>query len=360
MYLDYLASTPISDTALNAMTEAYRELYGNASSNHEQGRVSSEAVYEAQQTIANVIGAEPSEIIFTSGATESNNLAIIGLAEKHKNRGKHLITSSIEHSCVLNVFKHLERRGFQVSYLNPDENGIITVDTIKDAITPATTLVSIMHVNNELGTINPIREIGQLCFGNEIIFHTDAAQSIGKLEIDVLDDNLDALSASAHKFFGPKGIGFLYLRNARLLEIEPLIHGSGQQNGLRGGTVPAPLIVGMLTAISEFEYEEQKYSKLKKQFLKKLNSFGVSYTINGQNTLSNVINLTFEKQEDYATYTTQSSICVSQGSACNSNSVAPSHVLTALGLTAEHAFKSVRISFYDETLLESANVFTTK
>ncbi|PHJ42781.1 cysteine desulfurase family protein [Vibrio sp. PID17_43] len=357
MYLDYLASTPINDNALNAMIEAYRIYYGNPSSSHEAGRLSSELVNRAQKFIADYLGAEPSEIIFTSGATESNNLAIIGLAKLNISKGKHLITSSIEHSCILSIFNYLEKEGFEVTYLDPNPDGIIDEESIRQAIKPTTTLVSIMHVNNELGTINSIRGIGELCFENGIAFHTDAAQSVGKVPIDVLDDNLDALSASAHKFFGPKGIGFLYLRDARLLNIEPIIHGSGQQNDIRGGTIPTPLTIGMATALQEFTYDSHKYSEIKELFLKQLDECGIVYTINGKHTLSNVINITFETQEDYAVYTSQPSICVSQGSACNSNSIAASHVLTALGLKPEQAFKTVRISFYDETLLTSAEIF---
>ncbi|GEK14725.1 cysteine desulfurase family protein [Aliivibrio fischeri] len=357
MYLDYLASTPINENALNAMVEASRNCYGNPSSNHNSGRLSRKLMLQAQKSIADSIGAEPSEIIFTSGATESNNLAIFGLAKLNIGKGKHLITSSIEHSCVLNIFNYLEHAGFQVTYLDPTSDGTIDIKSVKEAIKPTTTLISIMHVNNELGTINPIREIGKLCLENGIAFHTDAAQSVGKLSIEVLDDNLDALSASAHKFFGPKGVGFLYLRNARFLNIEPIIHGSGQQNNIRGGTIPTPLIIGMSTALKEFRLDNHKLTELKTLFLKQLDNCGISYTINGMNTLSNVINLTFGKPEDYATYTSQLDICVSQGSACNSNSVVASHVLTALGLTTDESFRTARISFYDETLLASADIF---
>lgn len=357
MYLDYLASTPVNENALNAMIKAYRNYYGNPSSDHDSGKLSRELVHQAQISIADSIGAEPSEIIFTSGATESNNLAIIGLAKLNIDKGKHLITSSIEHSCVLSIFNYLEHVGFEVTYLAPNTDGVIDVKSVKEAIQPTTTLVSIMHVNNELGTINPIREIGELCLENKIAFHTDAAQSVGKLSIDVLDDNLDALSASAHKFFGPKGIGFLYLKDARILNIEPIIHGSGQQHNIRGGTIPAPIIIGMSTALKEFRFDTHKLAGLKKLFLKQLDNCGISYTINGNCTLPNVINLTFGKPEDYAAYTSQLAICVSQGSACNSNSVVPSHVLTALGLTTDESFRTVRISFYDETLLASANIF---
>ncbi|MEZ8965066.1 cysteine desulfurase family protein [Vibrio breoganii] len=353
MYLDYLASTPIHEEVIEVMDKAWRELYANPSSNHSCGSFVKEALIDCQKSIADKIGAEPSEIIFTSGATESNNLAIKGLANKRKSDGNHLITSSIEHSCVLNIFKYLERNGFKVTYISPNKDGIITKESVKLALRPNTTLVSIMHVNNELGTINPVRDIGDLCFKNNILFHTDAAQSIGKLHVDVLEDNIDALSASAHKFGGPKGIGFLFLRDARSLELEPVIHGSEQQHGLRGGTVPTPLIIGMTKALETFNFDKLYLANIRKRFFRNLDTCKIKYKVNGKNTLENVINITFESHDDFATYTSQPSLCVSQGSACNSKSVKPSHVLTEIGVTTEDAFKSIRISFYNEVILDS-------
>ncbi|WP_172380631.1 cysteine desulfurase family protein [Vibrio sp. Vb339] len=353
MYLDYLASTPLHPEALQAMTTAFRDVYANPSSDHTCGKHSQDLLKDCQRTIADKIGAEASEIIFTSGATESNNLAIKGLAELNSHRGKHLITSQIEHSCVLSIFSFLEKQGFEVTYLEPNHMGIHTAQQIEQAIKEDTILVSIMHVNNELGTINPIRDIGALCFRKGVTFHSDAAQSIAKLDIDVVDDYIDALSASAHKFGGPKGIGFLYLREARLLSIEPVIHGSGQQIGLRGGTIPTPLIVGMAAAIESFKFEQTYLESLRHEFLATLDRQNIKYKINGANTLSNVINLTFECDEDYAKYTSQKGICVSQGSACNSQHVEPSHVLTAMNVSAKDSFNSVRISFYNDTLISS-------
>ncbi|SON48538.1 cysteine desulfurase family protein [Vibrio tapetis] len=357
MYLDYLASTPLCPEALQAMTTAWQELYANPSSNHACGKHSQELLQNCQRTIADKIGAEASEIIFTSGATEGNNLAIKGLAELNSTRGKHLITSQIEHSCVLNIFSFLEKQGFEVTYLKPSQMGIHTAQQIKEAIREDTILVSIMHVNNELGTINPIRDIGELCFSKDIVFHTDAAQSVAKLDIDVVDDYIDALSASAHKFGGPKGIGFLYLREARNLNIEPVIHGSGQQIGIRGGTIPTPLIVGMSVAFEYFKFGSDYLESLRNEFIATLDNLKVKYKINGTDTLSNVINLTFECDVDYVKYTSQAGICVSQGSACNSQHVEPSHVLTAMNISAEEAFNTVRISFYDNSILASAAIF---
>ncbi|EJE4209224.1 cysteine desulfurase [Vibrio parahaemolyticus] len=357
MYLDYLATTPISQEALQLMTEVFQNCYGNPSSIHVHGDASRELLRQSQETIADIVGAEPSEIIFTSGATESNNLAIKGLARLNENKGKHLITSEVEHSCILNIFHYLESQGFDVTYLKPESSGGISPDAVRHAMRPDTTLVSIMHVNNELGSINPIAEIGEICFNNGISFHTDAAQSVGKLDIDVVDYYVDALSASGHKFFGPKGIGFLYLRDARNLDLEPILHGSGQQMGLRGGTIPTPLIAGMAKALETFHYDKSHMAQLRKLFFKILDEGQISYKINGKDTLENVINLTFERAEDFTIYTSQPSICISQGSACNSKNVTPSHVLKSLGLTAEESFRTVRISFYDDTLLTSARIF---
>ena len=245
IYLDFAASTPVLPEVMEAMRPWFTDFYANPSSSHQMGRQAAEAIEQARATIANEIGAYPSEIIFTSGATESNNLAIKGIAWANKEKGRHIITSSIEHKCILAICHYLEREGFEVTYVDPDHEGVIHPEKVKAAIRPDTILVSVHHVNNELGTIQPIEQIGALCLDRGIPFHTDAAQSFGKLDIDVDDLNIDLMSVSGHKIYGPKGVGALYIRNIRETKITPVIHGAGQELGLRGGTMATPLIIGI-------------------------------------------------------------------------------------------------------------------
>ena len=255
IYLDFAASTPVLPEVMEAMRPWFTDFYANPSSSHQMGRQAAEAIEQARTTIADEIGAYPSEIIFTSGATESNNLAIKGIAWANKEKGRHIITSSIEHKCILSICHYLEREGFEVTYVDPDQEGVIHPEKVKEAMRPDTILVSIHHVNNELGTIQPIEKIGALCLDLGIPFHTDAAQSFGKLDIDVDDLNIDLMSVSGHKIYGPKGIGALYIRNIRETKITPVIHGAGQELGLRGGTMATPLILG----IEKAQYFKQTY-----------------------------------------------------------------------------------------------------
>ena len=251
IYLDFAASTPVLPEVMEAMRPWFTDFYANPSSSHQMGRQAAEAIEQARATIANEIGAYPSEIIFTSGATESNNLAIKGIAWANKEKGRHIITSSIEHKCILAICHYLEREGFEVTYVDPDHEGVIHPEKVKAAIRPDTILVSVHHVNNELGTIQPIEQIGALCLDRGIPFHTDAAQSFGKLDIDVDDLNIDLMSVSGHKIYGPKGVGALYIRNIRETKITPVIHGAGQELGLRGGTMATPLIIGFSSALTK-------------------------------------------------------------------------------------------------------------
>lgn len=352
IYLDYAASTPVPKEVMNKMIPLFCKNFGNPSSSHHQGQSVAVEVEKARQIIADKIGAYPSEIVFTSGASESNNLAIKGLAHAKKNEGRHIITSSIEHKCILSICHHLENEGFDVTYLPPDSDGVISVDKVSSVIREDTILVSISHVNNELGTIQPIPEIGALCFDKGIPLHTDAAQSFCKLDIDVDDMNIDLLSISAHKCYGPKGIGALYIRDLRETKITPVIHGAGQELGLRGGTLASPLIAGMGEAISRSaQYIDQDHIlSVRKAFTEKLSQY-CSFTVNGGNiTIPNILNITI-KDLDLQSLRDDPGLAISQGSACSSMNVEISHVLQAIGLSFEEGEKTLRISFgfgYDE------------
>lgn len=352
LYLDYLATTPINPKVQNVLVQSLHKNFANSSSLHSCGIQAQKSVREAQMELADYIGAEPSEIIFTSGATEANNLFIKGYSLANKHKGNHLITSTIEHKCVLNIFSYLERCGFEVTYIAPDKNGIVSTDSLIAAIQKNTLLVSIMHVNNELGTINSIRDLGAICYKRDIKFHTDTAQSFGKISIDVIDDNIDSLSVSAHKLGGPKGIGFCYIQNARENNIEPCIHGSGHQNGLRGGTLPTSLISGLAEATKSFEYNKDNLLHVREVFLKSLQDKKVDYMVNGLHTIPNALSITFKSEDIARKLVANKDVCLSQGSACTSKEIMPSHVLSAIGLSPEEARKTFRISFVDEKLLE--------
>jgi len=351
LYLDYLASTPLLPEVLSDMQSTFEDTYANPSSTHFCGQEASEKVEHCKQIIADKIGALPSEVVFTSGATEANNLAIKGLAFANQHKGKHIITSAIEHKCVLNICAYLETQGFEVTYVLPTINGTITAEAVESALRDDTILVSIMHVNNELATINPIEAIGEVCYQKEIPFHSDVAQSFCKLDIDVLDMNLEALSVSAHKFGGPKGIGFAYIRDARASSIEPVIHGSGHQHGLRGGTLPTPLIVGLRSATENYQYDEEKLGTIKQKFFEGLRENGIGFTINGKKCLANAFSIQFHDETIVKKLMVNKEICISQGSACNSKEIKPSHVLKAIGLSDEQARSTFRVSFWDEQLL---------
>lgn len=350
-YFDYLASTPVLPEVLSDMQTAFTNTYANPSSTHSCGQKSSTVIENCKKIIADKIGALPSEIIFTSGATEANNLAIKGLAFANLHKGKHIVTSAIEHKCVLNICAYLETQGFEVTYVKPTPDGIITAETVEQAIREDTILVSVMHVNNELATVNPIEEIGEVCYQKEILFHSDVAQSFCKLDIDVLDMNVEALSVSAHKFGGPKGIGFAYIRDARTSAIEPVIHGSGHQHGLRGGTLPTPLIVGLRSAVENYQYDVEELSGIKQSFFEKLKEESVGFTINGKECLANAFSIQFHDEVIVKRLMVNKEVCLSQGSACNSKEIKPSHVLKAIGLSDEQARNTFRFSFINDELL---------
>ncbi|WP_025586939.1 cysteine desulfurase family protein [Vibrio parahaemolyticus] len=339
-YFDYAASTPVSSSVLDAMSPWQSENYANPSAAHAEAEKATKAIQQARKTIADKIGAMPSEIIFTSGASESNNLAIKGVAFKHLEDKGHLITSAIEHKCILNTCGFLEDIGFEVTYLQPNSDGIISAESVANAIQPNTLLISIHHVNNELGCVQPIEKIGEVAFDNHIPFHTDAAQSFCKLDIDVDDMNIDMLSLSGHKIYGPKGIGALYVRDARDAELVPLIHGGGQELGIRGGTSPTPLIVGLGVAVGHFPTE---ISAQQDEFEKIISSY--QYSRNGGNNLvTTTWNITFRDDDEVKRFLKEQSWLISQGSACNALSNVASHVLLAIGMSEESARRTYRIS----------------
>lgn len=350
IYFDSAGSFPMLVEAKNTLID---ELSNNAnpSSDHECGLMAANKIELVRKQLAESIGAYPSEIIFTSGATESNNLALKSLLNVNQTK-RHIITSKTEHKCILSICNYLESHGFNVTYLTPNKDGIIEQDSVKNAITDNTAIVSIMHVNNELGTINPISEIGEICFDNNIPFHTDAAQSFGKLDIDVDDMNVDFLSISAHKIGGPKGIGALYIRDARSKFIVPVIHGAGHELGLRGGTLPSPLIVSFGKAINAFPslYKQHNFPSLKKYLREELTRLEIPFIENGIDSIPHIMSLTLPKI-DITTFIqrTRELFCIAQGSACSSKEIEPSHVLKSININRETSERTVRLSFDFDT-----------
>jgi cysteine desulfurase len=352
IYFDSAASYPVLPEVLLSLTDSFESLYGNSTAIHNKGNEANEAVNVVRSQLADLIGAFSSEVIFTSGATESNNIAFksILLGNPEFTEKRHIVTSTIEHKCILVICAYLETIGFEITYVKPNNDGLITKSAVEQSIRPDTALVSIMHVNNELGTINPIGEIGALCFSKGVLFHVDAAQSLLKLPIDVDEMNIDLLSVSAHKVGGPKGIGAIYIRDLRKRLLLPVIHGAGQEEGLRGGTVAAPLIKAFGVAIQTFPkyYEIVKTTNLKQYLSSELNSANVNFFINGdtQSTLLSICSVTLPHLDvGLLIRATESQFCLAQGSACSSQEIEPSHVLTTLGLKNEMAEKTLRLSF---------------
>ncbi|MDN2483435.1 cysteine desulfurase family protein [Vibrio agarivorans] len=339
-YYDYAASTPVSLEVLDSMAAWQNKSYANPSAVHLEGESAKDAIRKSREIVADKIGAMPSEIIFTSGASESNNLAIKGVAFKHLENKGHIITSSIEHKCVLNTCAFLETLGFQVTYLEPTNEGLIEPGAVRDVIRSNTILITIHHVNNELGTIQPIDQYGSIAFEHDILFHTDAAQSFCKLDIDVDDMDIDMLSLSGHKIYGPKGVGALYVRDARDSGLVPLIHGGGQELGLRGGTSPTPLIVGLGVAVSSFPSQSDIDHS---DFQTTISDYKHSRN-GGEKTVTTIWNVTFSDDQELNRFKDDNDWLVSQGSACNAMSNVPSHVLSAIGLSGDEARRTYRIS----------------
>ena len=351
VYLDYASTTYANSEVVAEMAPLFSGCYGNASSLHSFGRDASAVVECARERIANAINCEPSEIYFTSGGTEANNWAIIGLAEANKHKGNHIITSEIEHKSVLSACKELESRGFRVTYLPVDEQGLIRFDRLLDAIDKDTILISIMSANNEIGTIQHLQAIAQTAKEKEIIFHTDAVQAFGNFAIDVKKIGIDAMSLSAHKIYGPKGMGCLYVSNS--VTIKNLIVGGNQEHGKRGGTLNVPAIAGFgksaQIAMRDMSSNVQKIKAMREYFIRKLNENIEDFKINGHTNqkVQTILSVCFDcvDAESLVTMLDLSGVAVSTGSACTAGSVEPSHVLTAIGLTEEEQKGTVRFSF---------------
>jgi cysteine desulfurase len=350
IYMDYSATTPVDPRVADKMIPFLRAQYGNpASRSHMYGWDAEAAVEEARKQVADLVNADSREIIWTSGATESNNLALKGAAQFHKAKGKHIITVKTEHKAVLDTVRELERQGFEATYLQPQDNGLITIEQLKAAIRPDTILVSVMWVNNEIGVVQPIAEIGELCREKGIIFHSDAAQATGKVEIDLEAVKVDLVSFSAHKTYGPKGIGALYIRRKPRVRIEAQMHGGGHERGLRSGTLPPHQIVGMGEAFriahEEMASELAHIRAMRDRLAKGLSEIEETY-VNGdmEHRVPHNLNVSFNYVEGESLIMAIKDIAVSSGSACTSASLEPSYVLRALGRSDELAHSSIRFT----------------
>ena len=364
VYLDYAATTPVDKRVAEKMIPYLCEQFGNpASSSHAFGWAAEEAVENARSEIAQLINADPREIIFTSGATESDNLAIKGAAHFYQGKGKHIITVKTEHKAVLDTCRELERVGFEVSYLGVKENGLLDLDELKDAIRSDTILVSVMSVNNEIGVIQDIDNIGKICREKGVLFHTDAAQAAGKMPLDVQTQAIDLMSLSAHKIYGPKGVGALYVRRKPRVRLEAQMHGGGHERGFRSGTLPTHQIVGMGEAYRlariEMADDNAKALELRTQFLNGIKEIEEVY-INGdlKQRIPQNLNVSFNFVEGESLMMAVKELAVSSGSACTSASLEPSYVLRALGRNDELAHSSLRITFGRFTTMEEINFAT--
>ena len=353
IYLDYQATTPVDPRVLDAMLPFFKEEFGNAASrSHAFGWTAEEAVENARRDIAELIGATSKEIVFTSGSTEAINLGIKGAVEMYESKGKHIITTEVEHKAVLDTCKHLEKQGCEVTYLKPDGKGRISVEQVAEAMRDDTVLVTVMWANNEIGTINPIREIGALCHEKGVLFFTDATQAVGKIPVDVKADNIDMLCLSAHKIYGRKGVGCMYVRrrNPRVRLVSQM-DGGGHERGMRSGTLNVPGIVGLATACrlskEELEKDRAHTEALRDRFEKKIFDALDYVYINGDtdSRLPNCTNLSFSYVEGESLIMGIKDIAVSSGSACTSASLEPSHVLRAMEVGDELAHSSIRFGF---------------
>ncbi|WP_416149235.1 cysteine desulfurase family protein [Salipaludibacillus sp. HK11] len=351
IYLDHAATSPVRPEVLKEMALYNETFFGNPSSIHRYGRESRRGLDESRGSIAKAIGAAFEEIIFTSGGTEADNLAVIGSATANRDKGNHLITSKVEHHGVLHAFEYLEKQGFTVTYLDVDENGMISVDQLKDALNEETILVSIMFGNNEVGTIQPINEIGRLLSKHQAIFHTDAVQALGMEPIDVKDLGIDLLAASGHKLNGPNGIGFLYAKKG--IALSPLLYGGEQEQKRRAGTENVPAIVGLQKAldltIQERSLRKEQYNSYKRLMLDIFNQAKIPYSINGseKEALTHILNVSFPgiNVESILMNLDLEGIAVSSGSACTAGSINPSHVLMAMFDDEKRSHSAVRFSF---------------
>ena len=350
IYLDYGATTPVDPRVVDAMIPWLREHFGNpASRSHAWGWEAEEAVEKARVEVADLIGADPREIVWTSGATESNNLAIKGAAQFYKGKGKHLITVKTEHKAVLDTMRELERQGFEVTYLDVEENGLLDLEKFKAAIRPDTILASVMFVNNEIGVIQDVVALGDACREKGVIFHVDAAQATGKVEIDMAKLPIDLMSLASHKTYGPKGIGALYVRRKPRVRLEAQMHGGGHERGMRSGTLPTHQIVGMGEAFriakAEMKKDLEQASRLQKRLLDGLKDVEQVF-INGdlEHRVPHNLNISFNYVEGESLIMGIKGLAVSSGSACTSASLEPSYVLRALGRSDELAHSSLRMT----------------
>jgi len=353
IYLDYLSTTPVDPRVVEAMTQCLSMdgVFGNpASRSHQYGWKAEEAIENARCQVAELINADPREIVWTAGATESDNLAIKGAAHFYQRKGKHIITSKIEHKAVLDTCRQLEREGFEVTYLEPNTDGLTTPEMIADAIREDTSVVSVMHANNEIGVVNDIAGIGEVCRERGVIYHVDAAQSTGKLPLDMETLKVDLLSISAHKMYGPKGIGALYVRRKPRVRIEAQMHGGGHERGMRSGTLATHQIVGLGEAArianEEMQAEGERLRALRQRFWDAINDIPEVH-INGSrdHRLPGALNVSFAFVEGESLLMSLKDLAISSGSACTSASLEPSYVLRALGLNDELAHSSLRFSF---------------
>lgn len=358
IYLDYSATTPVDPRVAEKMIPYLTELFGNpASRSHAFGWTAEKAVEEAREDVAALVGADPKEIIWTSGATESNNLAIKGAAHFYSGKGKHIITLKTEHKAVLDTVRELERQGFEATYLDVQENGLVDLEALKAAIRPDTVVISVMFVNNEVGVVQPIAEIGELCREKGIIFHVDAAQATGKVDIDLSKLKVDLMSFSAHKTYGPKGIGALYVRRKPRVRLEAQMHGGGHERGLRSGTLATHQIVGMGEAFRlarvEMAEENQRVRELRDRLLAGLSTIEETF-VNGDmaHRVPHNLNISFAYVEGESLIMAIKDIAVSSGSACTSASLEPSYVLRALGRNDELAHSSIRFTIGRFTTVE--------
>ena len=361
IYLDNAATTKTAPEVVSAMLPYFTEHFGNPSSIYSLGSQSKKAVTESRETIAEVLGCKTNEIYFTAGGSEADNWAIKAAAEAYSAKGKHIITSKIEHHAVLHTCEYLEKNGYEVTYLNVDENGIVDLEQLKRAIRPDTILISVMFANNEIGTIQPIKEIGEIAKEHKIVFHTDAVQAFGQMPINVDEYHIDMLSASGHKLNGPKGVGFLYIRTG--LKLRSFVHGGQQERGRRAGTENVTGIVGLGAAVKRaFSIMEEKTAKeieLRDYFIQKLETEIEHCWLNGhrEKRLANNVHFGFEfvEGESLLIKLDMAGICASSGSACTSGSLDPSHVLLAIGLPHERAHGSLRLTLSEETTKEDVD-----
>ncbi len=357
IYLDHAATTPVDPEVVKAMAPYFSERFGNASSLHSFGREAERGLSDARKDLSKKAGSKDHRLVFTSGGTESNNMAIKGVAFANRDRGKHIITTRIEHDCVLNACKWLQKRGFEITYLPVDREGFVKPEDLQDAIRKDTIIASVIHANNEIGTIEPVRELGKVCSENGVYFHTDACQSFTKVPIDVRKDNIDLLTVNSHKIHGPKGVGGLFIGQG--VKIEPIMHGGGHEFGLRSGTENVPGIVGFAKAAGLMRDGHIKHmTKLRDMIIDDVLGIEDSW-LNGprKHRLCNNAHFSFRRieGESLIIHLDLKGIATSTGSACSSKSLEPSHVLTAIGLKPEEAHGSIRMSLGKENTREEVS-----